>query len=119
MIPPAGLHHSQVGIIIDTMTTVAVQLDDDLKRFVDESIQHGDFLGASELVAVALQNLRAEQAGQEAKLQALRRDIGAGIEQADHGEFVEFDARTIIAEAQSRRNLLPLNQMKRLSCASM
>ena len=84
------------------MTTVAVQLDDDLKRFVDDSIQKGAFLGASELVAVALQNLRAEQAGQEAKLQALRQDIRTGIEQADKGQFVEFDAHSIIADAQHR-----------------
>jgi antitoxin ParD1/3/4 len=84
------------------MTTVAVHLDDDLKRFVDDSIQQGTFLGTSELVAVALQNLRAEQAGQEAKLQALRRDIHTGIEQADKGQFVEFDAQSIIADAQRR-----------------
>ena len=85
------------------MPSLSIQLDDDIKTYLDATIQEGVFLSASELVAVALRNFRAEHDTQCAKLKALRRDISIGIEHAERCEFVEFDAKSIIAEAKARR----------------
>ena len=40
---------------------------------------------------------------QEAKLASLRAAIAVGIEQAEHGDFVEFTAEEIIAAGRARR----------------
>lgn len=81
------------------MPTLAVQINDELKSFVDESIQAGSFFNASELVATALLVLQSDKS----KLDALRRDIAVGIQQADRGEFVQFSASDVITEAAERR----------------
>ena len=38
-----------------------------------------------------------------AKLVTLRTEIKIGIQQADHGDFVEFTANEIIAQGRERR----------------
>lgn len=80
------------------MPTLAVQLDDELKSFVDESVHEGSFFNASELVCTALRVLQSDKV----RMEALRHDISVGIKQANRGEFVEFNASDIIAEAAER-----------------
>lgn len=79
------------------MSTVAIHLDPSLQQFLDESVNSGSFLSASEVVAVALRNLQADQEARTSRLAALRRDVALGMEQASRGEFVDFDAESIIA----------------------
>ncbi|QIF01389.1 type II toxin-antitoxin system ParD family antitoxin [Roseimicrobium sp. ORNL1] len=84
------------------MSTVAIHLDPSLQHFVDESVSSGSFYSASEVVAVALRNLQADQETRASRLSALRQDVGLGLDQAARGEFVEFDAESIIAENAAR-----------------
>jgi antitoxin ParD1/3/4 len=84
------------------MSTVAIHLDPSLRHFVDESVSSGSFHSASEVVAVALRNLQADQETRASRLAALRQDIGLGLDQVARGEFVEFDAESIIAENAAR-----------------
>jgi antitoxin ParD1/3/4 len=84
------------------MSTLAIQLDEELKLFMEESIRSGAFHSASEMVAVALRNFQAEYTARLARLESLRKDIAVGIEQAERGEFVEFDAESIIGSANAR-----------------
>ena len=93
------------------MTQVAVQIPDDLKPFIDRSVKSGLFTDASEFVVNLLYNVKAESESelseeQRAKLVALRAEIAVGVEQADRGEFVEFNAEEIIAAGRARRAAL-------------
>ncbi|RBP35916.1 antitoxin ParD1/3/4 [Roseimicrobium gellanilyticum] len=84
------------------MSTVAIHLDPSLQRFVDASVSSGSFHSASEVVAVALRNLQADQETRASRLAALRQDVNLGLEQAARGEFVEYDAESIIAGNAAR-----------------
>ncbi|MEO6847806.1 MAG: type II toxin-antitoxin system ParD family antitoxin [Chthoniobacterales bacterium] len=81
------------------MTQVAINLTDELTEFVKKSVSSGLFHNVSEVVANGLHVLKAQE---DAKLQALRADIAVGVEQAKHGEFMEFDAETVIRDGRKR-----------------
>ncbi len=85
------------------MTTLAIHLEEDLKSFVDESVDQGAFVSPSELIGVALRSYKAERGNHLAKLNELRKAVSLGLEQADRGEFVEFSADSIITEAKSAK----------------
>jgi len=82
-----------------TMTQVAIHLPDELREFVETAVGSGRFHSASEMVANALHTLKNDEA---AKFDVLRSDIALGVEQADRGQFVEFDAETIKEIGRSR-----------------
>lgn len=81
------------------MTEVAISLTDELRDFVEKSVDSGVFHNASELVANAIHSLKAQE---QVKLETLRAEIAIGVAQADRGEFVEFDAASIKAEGRAR-----------------
>lgn len=81
------------------MTQVAIKLTDELNDFVQATVEAGVFRNASEMVANALHALKAQE---QEKLAALRADVAVGVEQARRGEFVEFDAETVIADGRKR-----------------
>ncbi|MEO8206043.1 MAG: type II toxin-antitoxin system ParD family antitoxin [Chthoniobacterales bacterium] len=82
------------------MTHVDISLTPELNDFVKRSVNSGLFHNISEVVANGLHVLKAQQ---ETKLQALRADIAVGVEQAERGEFVEFDAESIIQSGRKRQ----------------
>jgi antitoxin ParD1/3/4 len=83
-----------------------LQLSPELKQFVDESLSAGHFASASELISAALQYLKSSAEGfptDADHLAELRRQVASGIEQADRGQFIEFDAETTKAEGRQRQ----------------
>lgn len=75
-----------------------VSLTDKLDEYIKKQIESGLYNNASEVVREALRlKIQADQT-EQAKLEALRRDIGEAIEQADRGAFVPFDPDAIAAE---------------------
>ena len=90
------------------MTHVAVQLPDDLKTFVDQSVKSGAFHDAGDFMVNLLYDIKAQSESglseeQQAKLAALRAEIAVGVAQAEAGDFVEFSADEIIASGCARR----------------
>ena len=90
------------------MTEVALQLPADLEPFIAASVKTGAFSDAGEFMVNLLYNVKAQSESelseeQQAKLSALRAEIAIGIEQAERGDFVEFDASEIIAAGRARR----------------
>jgi antitoxin ParD1/3/4 len=83
--------------------TAAITIPDELQEFVTRAIQSGQFTGPNEMIATALYAFRDQAELEAIKLARLRRDIAVGLEQADRGEYVEFDAASIIAECQKER----------------
>ena len=90
------------------MTHLAVQLPDDLKTFVDQSVKSGAFHDAGDFMVNLLYDIKAQSESglsgeHQAKLAALRAEIAVGLAQAEAGDFVEFSADEIIASGRARR----------------
>jgi len=82
------------------MTQIAIQIPDELKTFIDQSVETGVYHDAGEFLTKVLYEFKNRN--QKAKLAALRWEIEVGIEQAERGKFVEFDAGQIIREWHAR-----------------
>jgi antitoxin ParD1/3/4 len=90
------------------MIEFAIQIPDDLKPFIDQSVKSGLFSDVEDFVVNVLYSARAQSEAelpedQKARLAALRAEIAIGIEQADRGDFVEFTAEDVIAAGRARR----------------
>jgi len=72
-----------------------ITLTPEMEQFVQDEIAAGMFASPDQVVAEALRLLRVQSLSPEAKLEALRRDIAIGIEQADRGEVAPLDIEAI------------------------
>ena len=92
------------ALLFPVMTQVAVQLPDDLNRFVQQSIASGAYHSADEFFVSVLANLKeqaeAELSEDEAqRLSTLRADIQIGVAHLDNGESVKnLDWDAFLAE---------------------
>lgn len=83
-----------------------IQLSPELRRFVDESVKAGHFASASELISAALEYLKVSESpfpSDPSQLADLKRRVARGIEQANAGQFIEFDAETIKSEGRGKK----------------
>ncbi len=82
-----------------------IRLAPELEKFVAEKVRAGQFTDANEMINDALLLLRDHQAHLPTdphELAELRRQVAVGLQQADRGEFAEFDAQVIKAEGRRR-----------------
>lgn len=84
-----------------------VSLTPELEKLVTDKIESGMYQTASEVVLEALQLLQDRD---RRKLSRLRRDIRAGFEQIEQGQYTEYDERTVKnlakeVKARGRRRL--------------
>ena len=63
-----------------------VSLTPELEQYVNGKVQSGLYHSASEVIREGLRLLREKDEVHQRKLQALRRDIQIGIDQADRGQ---------------------------------
>ena len=84
------------------MTTVAISLKDEDRRFLEEVVKSGRYFSESEVVAEALSEFKVREAIRHDKIAELRAKVQVGIDQADRGEFVEFTAEDVMAEGRKR-----------------
>ncbi len=86
------------------MPQVAVQLPDDLNRFVQKSVESGAYHDTDEffvsMIATFKEQIEASlTTEEETKLTALRADIQLAVDQADRGEVIRgFDVDGFLAE---------------------
>lgn len=81
------------------MATTSLTLSEHWDTFIKREIDSGRYSSASEVVRAALREL--EDKGK--RLEALRRHLAEGAEQAAKRDFVEdFDVRDVIARAKAR-----------------
>ena len=66
-----------------------VSLTPELERLINDKVDAGSYQTASEVVREALRLLKLRDEG----LVQLRRDVQAGFDQIERGEFVEYTAR--------------------------
>lgn len=82
-----------------------IRLTADLEKFVEEKVKAGQFANPTEMINNALLLLKDHQARLPTdpdELAELRRQVAVGIEQADRGQFADFDAEEIKAERRRR-----------------
>ena len=68
-----------------------ISLTTELEQLVNDRVKTGMYQTASEVVREGLRLLRERDLNAE----ALRRDVRAGFDAVERGEFSDFDARTI------------------------
>jgi antitoxin ParD1/3/4 len=70
-----------------TMTTASlhISLPDTLKEYVNRRVEEGAFSNPSDFVRALI---RADREHRQAKLEALRRDIDAGLKDLEEGRVV-------------------------------
>jgi antitoxin ParD1/3/4 len=73
------------------MPTRNVNLTDDQDAFVERMVKAGKYQNASEAMRDAVRGLQQRWKEDELKLTALRKQIRAGAEALDRGDFIEID----------------------------
>ena len=66
-----------------------VSLTPELEEFIHEQVESGRYRSASEAVRAGLRMLEDRTREHEAKLEALREMVDAGIQELDRGESLE------------------------------
>jgi antitoxin ParD1/3/4 len=79
-----------------------VSLTPELETYIQAKVTSGRYSSASEVMREALRLLQDHDQLQAIKLEALRKEIAIGIEQADRGEFSPLDIEETIAKARAR-----------------
>jgi antitoxin ParD1/3/4 len=74
-----------------TMPTRNTSLTPEQDAFIKEAVKSGEYQNASEAVRDALRVLQQRRREDALKLEALRRQIDAGIDALARGEFTEID----------------------------
>ena len=73
------------------MPTRNISLTPEQDAFIQETVKSGEYQNASEAVRDALRALQQRRREDALKLDALRRQIDAGIAALEKGEFTEVD----------------------------
>ncbi len=73
------------------MPTRNVNLTDDQDAFVQRMVKAGKYQNASEAMRDAVRGLQQRWKEDELKLTVLRKQIKAGAEALDRGDFIEVD----------------------------
>jgi len=80
------------------MASTSLTLGDHWETFIKNEVASGRYGSASEVVRAALRELETRSE----KLEALRRHLAEGAEQAKRGESVDFDIDDIMERAKGR-----------------
>ncbi len=73
-----------------------VSLTPELERYINEKVEAGSYRSASEVVRESVRLMQRVEEDRAARLVALQREVGLGLDQIDRGETV--DGREAFAE---------------------
>lgn len=80
----------------------------EMQEFVEDQVKRGRYASVSDLIQSAVSRLRTLDELPRDEIDDLREEAAIGLREADRGEFVDFNAETIIAEGrkilESRRS---------------
>jgi antitoxin ParD1/3/4 len=80
-----------------------VSLTPELEQFVNRKVESGKYQTASEVIRDGLRLLLEREELHQKKLDALRREIAIGIEQADQGKVAPLNAQGTLARVRKKR----------------
>jgi antitoxin ParD1/3/4 len=75
----------------DEASQMNVSLTPELERLVAEKVQSGMYQTSSEVIREGLRLLK----DRDERLESLRRDIRAGFEAVDRGEYTDYEASSV------------------------
>ncbi len=78
-----------------------ISMASEFEQFVDEKVGSGDYSSASEVIRAGLRLLKERDAEHQARLEALRRDVGEGIAQLRRGDSKAGDE--VFAKLRAKR----------------
>jgi len=82
-----------------------VTLSPDLEKLIAEQVASGQYPSPGEVVRDALRLFQEQIAFRERSLEALRRDVRAGLEALESGEYDEYDtgdAESLASDIKAR-----------------
>lgn len=79
-----------------------ISLTPTLEHYLKQKVETGMYKSTSEVVREALRLLEAKDAAEHAKLEALRKDISAGLSSLNNSQGQPFDIETIKAKAREQ-----------------
>ena len=82
-----------------------ISLTPHLEKIVHEKVKSGLYISSSEVIREGLRLLDERDRIRAEKLEALKREVALGVEQADRGEATPFDVeyyKSIISEARQK-----------------
>jgi antitoxin ParD1/3/4 len=77
------------------MPTRNISLTPEQDAFVEHVVESGEYQNASEAMRDALRALQQRRREDALKLEALRAQLGSGIDALDRGDFLELDDREL------------------------
>lgn len=80
------------------MTTLSITFQDEDKSFIETAVKSGRYLTESEVVADALASFKVYEEIRKQRFASLKAKIQVGIDQADRGEFAEFNLENFLAQ---------------------
>ena len=88
-----------------------VSLTPELEQLVNDKVRTGMYQTASEVIREGLRPLKER----DQRLEAIRRDIRAGFEAVERGEYADYDATNVskLAERVKRRGKKRLTEEDR------
>ena len=89
------------------MPTMNVSLPGNLAAFVEQEVATGGYASQSEVVRDALRLLHREKAGEQEKLEMLRRAVSIGIEDWKHGRVDDRPIAAILDEIDEQESWSP------------
>ena len=75
--------------IVDSLSYMNVHLGPVFDEFVADLLKGGQYQSQSEVLREGLRLLKEREEIKQIRLNALRKEIAAGVEQADQGQFVD------------------------------
>ena len=85
-----------------------VSLTTQLEAFIQEKVDSGQYRSASEVVREALRLLWEQNQARQLRLDRLRQEIAAGIEEADRGDLIEGE--NVFAGLRARGEARPQSE---------
>jgi antitoxin ParD1/3/4 len=86
------------------MPTRNISLTPEQDAFVKEIVEAGEYQNASEAVRDALRVLQQRRREDAVRLEVLRAQLEAGVEQLDRGDFVELDREELAGYLERLRD---------------
>ena len=76
-----------------------VSLTPELENLVNEKVESGRYHSANEVIHQALRLLKDHELLREVRLEELGRDVRAGFDQIERGEFVSYPSGKALADS--------------------